>query len=55
MSAEQDAYPGTDTPEWNEVRRLTLHLHCCHGANDAADVGPCCHREPYSGKPEADE
>ena len=22
MSAEQDAYEGTDTPEWNEFRRL---------------------------------
>jgi len=26
MTAEQDAYEGTDTPEWNEFRQLFADL-----------------------------
>lgn len=48
MSAQQDAYPGTDTPEWNAVRELTRCAFgipaCCewHNRNCEPPSELCC-------------
>lgn len=39
MSAEQDVYPGTDTPEWNEFRRLFREWLEAEYPSDATEDG----------------